>query len=96
MFFAGLLFSEADDTAEVQRQWDTYISGVLVNIIGEKLRRISDWLSEFIFSRFQRFFNHDEQDVPRQWQDMSSEKIKEIYLAGRDKALGVLTRIKSL
>lgn len=53
-----------------------------------KLEHTCEWLQNHVFSRFQQFFNQDEHGVPRQWQNMSSDQIKEVYVEARKKALG--------
>lgn len=86
--YAGLSAVEPPETPTAE--WDAYVLDTIVRDICEKLKRICDWLPHYVFARFQRFFNQDEQDVPRQWQNMSSDQIKEVYVAARDQALVIL------
>lgn len=70
--------------------WDVYSSKAVLQQMRIKLERICEWLQNHIINRFQQFFDLDEQGVPRQWQHLSNDTIKQIYIQARTNGLGTL------
>jgi hypothetical protein len=74
--------------AEKQMNPEEYILKIIYQQIESKLKVILDWRAHYIMNRFQQFFNQDSQQVPRHWQNYTSDHIKDIYLEAREKSLG--------
>ncbi|XP_053991401.1 protein SEY1 homolog isoform X2 [Hylaeus volcanicus] len=68
-----------------------YFLKIIYQQIESKLKVILDWRAHYIMNRFQQFFNQDSQQVPRHWQNYTSDHIKDIYLEAREKSLVILS-----
>lgn len=71
-----------------ENNWDVFSSEEVLRRLRSKLEQLCEWLQNHIYSRFQEFFEQDDEGVPRQWQNLTSEKIKEVYVTAMAKALG--------
>lgn len=47
-------------------------------------------------NRFQKFFSYDENDQPRQWPNMTAEKLSQIFLKAKDEAIILLDALTSI
>ena len=87
------IFSEFDKSEIKKHANDSnvFLSHIIFKQLLLKMKPILDYLLHSLLRRFQLFFTQDAQQVPRQWQHLTCDQIKDIYIDARKNSLAILS-----
>eukprot|EP00922_Rhytidocystis_sp_ex-Travisia-forbesii_P056672 GHVS01083851.1.p1 GENE.GHVS01083851.1~~GHVS01083851.1.p1 ORF type:complete len:845 (-),score=142.32 GHVS01083851.1:444-2978(-) len=76
--------------------FDMFCGLCVIKELRRCMEAIASSLHQHILARFESFFQYDEDDQPRQWPQLSSDSLKQIFLSSKDKALIITEVTRSL